>query len=118
MFTYPLHLRGLSGQVYTLNVANLGHSFGPQAGIYALLGRQQTTGTRILYIGQTSDASDRPGPWGYGHHVHDAAQRNGLAAVGFLCVPQQWQRNFIERDLVGGNNPPLNKQLKNPFGLT
>lgn len=116
MFTYPLQFRGHSGQIYIFNVANLGHNFGPRSGIYALLGRQGLGGQPVLYIGQTVDASSRPGPWCSGHHVQSEAQKKGLAAIGFMPVIYQWQRDQIEKDLIRGLNPPLNVQHSNPFG--
>jgi excinuclease UvrABC nuclease subunit len=116
MFTYPLHLRGLSGRVHTFNVASLGHDFGSRAGVYVLIGRQPNLTNRVLYVGKTNNASDRPGPWGHGHHVVDAARRMGLSAIGFIDIPYERQRDQIEHDLIAGLNPPLNVHHRNPFG--
>lgn len=115
MFTYPLNLRGRSGQAYNFNVANLGQSFGRLSGIYVLLGRQWLGGQSVLYIGQTTDASNRPGSWCNGHHIQASAQRMGLSAIGFMPVAYQWQRDQIEKDLIEGLKPPLNTQHGNVF---
>jgi excinuclease UvrABC nuclease subunit len=116
MFTHSLDLRGLSGRTYTARVANLGHDFGALGGVYAFLGRQPNQTWRVLYVGKTINASNRPGPWCHGHHVADAARRMGLSHVGFINVAYEWQRDQIERDLIAGLNPPLNVQNRNPFG--
>jgi hypothetical protein len=117
MYTYPLQLRGRSGQTYNFNVGNLGHNFGPSSGLYVLIGRNGIGSRPILYVGQTVNASDRPGPWCNGHHVQASAQRLGLTAIGFLRAAYQWERDAIERDLIGGLNPPLNVQHRRPFGI-
>lgn len=116
MSTFPLQAHGLSGQLYTFTVANLGHSFGTHSGVYVLVGRQGLGGMTALYVGQTADASQRPGPFCSGHHVEASARRMGLAAIGFIAVADQWRRNAIERDLIQGLNPPLNVQHRNSRG--
>ena len=108
MTTFPLQANGHSGQSYNFNVANLGHSFGSLPGIYVLLGRQRFGTTKALYVGQTADASVRPGPRCNGHHIESSARRLGLFAIGFLPVLNQRQRDVIERDLIEGLDPPLN----------
>jgi excinuclease UvrABC nuclease subunit len=115
MFTQRKHCTGQSGQIYHVDVANLGHNFGPKAGIYLLLRRQGLGGHEVLYVGKTANASERPGPLCNGHHVQASAQKMGLSAIAFMAVAQQWQRDAIERDLIAGLKPPLNVQLRNPF---
>jgi hypothetical protein len=115
MFTQRKHCTGQSGRTYFVDVANLGHNFGSKAGIYLLLRAQGLGGHQALYVGQTANASERPGPLCNGHHVQASAQRMGLSAIAFMAVAEQWQRDAIEEDLIAGLNPPLNVQLRNPF---
>ena len=107
---------GESGKAYGFDVGLLGHNFGERSGIYLMLSRPTSLSLRVLYVGKTISASDRPGPWGNRHNVYDDARRLGLSAIGFMCVPYEWQRDQIERDLIKGLNPPLNVHHRNAFG--
>ncbi|WP_379553502.1 hypothetical protein [Qipengyuania sp. DGS5-3] len=102
---------GQSGTVYQFNVAPTGFHHGDVAGIYILLaGSLMMFDPKVLYVGKTASALDRPGGFADGHHVQAAANTLGFSHIGFLAAAYELQRDNIEQDLIAGLNPPLNVQ--------
>ena len=78
------------------------------AGIYIFCKKTQPKEWVPYYIGKCDSFQDRIPS----HERWDEAQAIGATHIHVLKVPQQLQRDSIEKELVKHFQPPLNKQLK------
>ncbi len=96
-------LKGRSGATYQFWVYPWGESFKAQGGVYAIL-RDDGTTWAVVYIGQTSDLSERFDD----HHKADCFTRHRKTHIAARVEESERERLVIEADLVASYNPPCN----------
>jgi len=98
-----LTAKGASGLEYTFQVHAWGTPFNAVAAVYIVL-RKDGTLKQALYIGQTSDLSQRF----ENHHKSVCFDRNGKTHIAVLPEPSEQRRLAMEADLINGYRTPCN----------
>lgn len=94
-----------NGRLFT--IYSVDTTWNPVSGLYIFAG-PGLLGWKACYIGQTVSFAERiPG-----HERWMEAQRLGATHIHACVVQDQWQRDLIERELIGRFQPPLNDQLR------
>ena len=96
-------LKGASGRSYDFDVYPWGTSFKAVGAVYTVLKRNGSNFS-ILYIGQTSDLSERFD----NHHQRPCFDRNGKTHIGIHLELAESRRFDIETDLVRNYSPTCN----------
>lgn len=96
-------LNGASGRSYSFDVYPWGTSFKAVGAVYTILKNNGTNFT-ILYIGQTSDLSERFD----NHHKQPCFDRHGKTHIGIHLESSESRRFNIETDLVRNYTPVCN----------
>jgi predicted GIY-YIG superfamily endonuclease len=99
-------VNGVSGTQYEFGVYVWGTSFKPIGGVYLVLKKLPAGNYNILYIGQTSDLSERFD----NHHQAACFVRNGRTHIGVLVEGSEQRRLAIETDLIRNYRTSCNKQ--------
>jgi hypothetical protein len=98
-------VKGASGATYNFIVYSWGTNFNPVGAVYLILRKQYQTGNySILYIGQTSDLSDRFD----NHHKQPCFDQNQKSHIGILAERSEARRLNIEADLLGNYKTACN----------
>jgi len=93
---------------YQFTVYTPGTDWNDVGGIYIFCGRTAENRWRPYYIGQ-ADSFQRRLP---NHDRWNEAARLGAGYIHAMAVPQEADRNRIERELIATYQPPLNTQLR------
>lgn len=93
-------LRGRSGQSHQFRVYPWGTEFKPVGGVYAVLRLDGLLGYTALYVGQTTNLSERFD----GHHKRHCFDRHRKTHIGVLVEPSTARQLAIESDLVAANH--------------
>jgi len=99
-----VQLTGVSNQTYDFSVTDWGTSFYRFGSVYIILQKSGQSQFRLLYIGQTSDISERF----YNHHKQACFDQNGKTHIGIYPESSESNRFAIETDLVRNYNPICN----------
>jgi hypothetical protein len=97
-------IRGASGAVYPLNVHPWGTAFQSFGAAYSVRQKRLDGRHDILYIGQTSDVSERFDD----HHKDWCFRAHGRTHIGVHAEPSEARRQVIGTDLIRGNSTPCN----------
>ncbi|MHB8764583.1 MAG: GIY-YIG nuclease family protein [Deferrisomatales bacterium] len=97
---------GACGRTYEFDVFPWGQAFNPVGGVYVVLKRRPGGRSTydILYVGQTSDLSQRSDD----HHKQWCFDRNAKTHIGVRVVSTEQERLAIERDLLGNYQTACN----------
>lgn len=66
----------------------------------------------VLYVGKAGNLATRPT---CSHEKYSPALARGMTHIGAMSCGTDFERDKIERDLIGGWQPPLNEKLRNPL---
>ncbi len=98
-----IKLKGNSGHSYDFDVYPWNTSFRAIGAVYAVLKRNGSNFS-VLYIGQTSDLSERFDS----HHKQDCFNRNRKTHIAIHVEPSESRQFDIETDLVRNYSPTCN----------
>jgi GIY-YIG catalytic domain-containing protein len=97
--------KGASGTNYTFYVYPWGTDLKPIGGVYMVLRKPSSNGNYdILYVGQTSDLSERFD----NHHKKPCFDRNRKTHISAMVESSEQRRLAIESDLLGNRNTTCN----------
>jgi hypothetical protein len=99
-----LPLTGASNRIHQFEIYPWNTNFNRVGAVYAVLHQTAPTQYKVLYIGQTSDLSERFD----NHHKQSCFDKNGKTHLGVLPEPGESNRFNIETDLVRHYNPVCN----------
>ena len=100
--TLPIH--GASGTQYPFTLFPKGTSFQRFGAVYVILRRLQDGRYQLLYVGQTSDMSERF----TAHHKQTCFQGHGQTHIGVFAEPSEARQRVIEHDLIAAHRPTCN----------
>jgi len=97
--------KGASGANYTFHVYPWGTDLKPIGGVYIVLRKPSSNGNYdILYVGQTSDLSERFD----NHHKKPCFDRNRKSHISAMVESSEQRRLAIESDLLSNYNTTCN----------
>ena len=110
IFSKTVTLTGESGKEYDFSLCSRYQNFdaiGEIGAVYLFLAFDSTTREfRVLYIGQTSELSERIGR----HEKWDCVNKHGCTHIAFMSVPHEKDRLCIETDLRHAYRTKCNDQ--------